>query len=77
MAITPNLMKQKLARGELVVGLGVRHFQTVEIGMIARAADIVLREARGFGHNTFKIDLVRPQIQPGVRTVEIKTGGIS
>lgn len=25
----------------------------------ARAADIVLREAKGFGHNTFKIDLAR------------------
>ena len=28
----------------------------------AAAADIVLREARGFGHNTFKIDLARRAI---------------
>jgi xanthine dehydrogenase YagS FAD-binding subunit len=28
----------------------------------ARAADLVLREAKGFGHNTFKIDLARRAI---------------
>ena len=28
----------------------------------ARAADLVLRDARGFGHNTFKIDLARRAI---------------
>ena len=28
----------------------------------AQAADIVLRDARGFGHNTFKIDLARRAI---------------
>ena len=38
MPIAPNLMKQKLTRGELVIGLGVRHMQSVEIGMIAKAA---------------------------------------
>ena len=27
-----------------------------------RAADLVLRDARGFGHNTFKIDLARRAI---------------
>jgi 2-keto-3-deoxy-L-rhamnonate aldolase RhmA len=31
-------MKQRLTQGELVIGLGVRHMQSVEIGMIARAA---------------------------------------
>ena len=28
----------------------------------AQAADIVLRDAKGFGHNTFKIDLARRTI---------------
>ncbi len=28
----------------------------------AQAADLVLREAKGFGHNTFKIDLARRTI---------------
>ena len=28
----------------------------------AQAADIVLRDAKGFGHNTFKIDLARRAI---------------
>ena len=28
----------------------------------AQAADLVLREAKGFGHNTFKIDLARRAI---------------
>jgi 2-keto-3-deoxy-L-rhamnonate aldolase RhmA len=38
-AIAPNLMKQRLARGDLVIGLGVRQMQSVEIGLIARAAE--------------------------------------
>jgi len=38
LAIQPNLLKQKLMRGEVVIGLGVRLMQSVEIGMIARAA---------------------------------------
>lgn len=33
--------------------------QPANAGTFARAADIVLREAKGFGHNTFKIDLAR------------------
>ncbi|MEH6951385.1 xanthine dehydrogenase family protein subunit M [Nitrobacter sp. NHB1] len=33
--------------------------QPVTPDTFARAADVVLREAKGFGHNTFKIDLAR------------------
>jgi xanthine dehydrogenase YagS FAD-binding subunit len=33
--------------------------QPANADTFARAADIVLREAKGFGHNTFKIDLAR------------------
>ena len=33
--------------------------QTPSEATFARAADIVLRDAKGFGHNTFKIDLAR------------------
>ena len=33
--------------------------QLADAGVFARAADIVLRDAKGFGHNTFKIDLAR------------------
>ncbi len=33
--------------------------QAADPAAFARAADLVLRDARGFGHNTFKIDLAR------------------
>jgi len=33
-----------------------------EEGSFAEAADLVLREAKGFGHNSFKIDLARRAI---------------
>jgi 4-hydroxy-2-oxoheptanedioate aldolase len=36
--VAPNRTKQKLEAGGLVLGLGVRQFRSVEIGMIARAA---------------------------------------
>jgi xanthine dehydrogenase YagS FAD-binding subunit len=40
-------------------GLGGR---PADEATFARAADLVLREAKGFGHNTFKIDLARRAI---------------
>src|SRR5262245_52090180 len=36
--------------------------QTADAAAFARAADLVLREAKGFGHNTFKIELARRSI---------------
>jgi len=36
--------------------------QTPDQAAFAQAADIVLREAKGFGHNTFKIELARRSI---------------
>jgi xanthine dehydrogenase YagS FAD-binding subunit len=33
--------------------------QTADQGAFTRAADLVLREAKGFGHNTFKIEFAR------------------
>jgi xanthine dehydrogenase YagS FAD-binding subunit len=36
--------------------------QSANRDSFARAADIVLRDAKGFGHNTFKIDLARRTI---------------
>lgn len=36
--------------------------QPANADTFARAADIVLRDAKGFGHNTFKIDLARRTI---------------
>jgi xanthine dehydrogenase YagS FAD-binding subunit len=36
--------------------------QAADPAAFARAADLVLRDARGFGHNTFKIDLARRAI---------------
>ena len=36
--------------------------QAADPATFARAADLVLRDARGFGHNTFKIDLARRAI---------------
>jgi xanthine dehydrogenase YagS FAD-binding subunit len=33
--------------------------QTADEAAFARAADILLRDAKGYGHNTFKIDLAR------------------
>ena len=36
--------------------------QAADEAAFAQAADIVLREAKGFGHNTFKIDLARRAI---------------
>jgi xanthine dehydrogenase YagS FAD-binding subunit len=36
--------------------------QAADPAAFARAADVVLRDARGFGHNTFKIDLARRAI---------------
>jgi xanthine dehydrogenase YagS FAD-binding subunit len=36
--------------------------QAADPAVFARAADLVLRDARGFGHNTFKIDLARRAI---------------
>jgi 2-keto-3-deoxy-L-rhamnonate aldolase RhmA len=38
MPIVPNLTKRLLARGELAIGVGVRQFRSVEIGLMARAA---------------------------------------
>lgn len=40
--------------------------QPANADTFTRAADIVLREARGFGHNTFKIDLARRTIIRGL-----------
>ena len=34
-------------------------FRSPSEAAFGAAADLVLREARGFGHNTFKIDLAR------------------
>jgi xanthine dehydrogenase YagS FAD-binding subunit len=36
--------------------------QAADPAVFARAAELVLRDARGFGHNTFKIDLARRAI---------------
>jgi xanthine dehydrogenase YagS FAD-binding subunit len=36
--------------------------QAADPAVFARAADLMLRDARGFGHNTFKIDLARRAI---------------
>jgi xanthine dehydrogenase YagS FAD-binding subunit len=36
--------------------------QAADAAAFARAAELVLRDARGFGHNTFKIDLARRAI---------------
>jgi xanthine dehydrogenase YagS FAD-binding subunit len=36
--------------------------QAADPAAFARAADLVLRDARGFGHNTFKIELARRAI---------------
>jgi xanthine dehydrogenase YagS FAD-binding subunit len=38
------------------------HGQTANAAAFRPAADIVLREAKGFGHNTFKIELARRSI---------------
>ncbi len=40
--------------------------QAASEATFAKAADIVLREAKGFGHNTFKIDLARRAIVRGL-----------
>jgi xanthine dehydrogenase YagS FAD-binding subunit len=40
--------------------------QPANADIFARAAGIVLREAKGFGHNTFKIDLARRTIIRGL-----------
>ncbi|WP_458756394.1 FAD binding domain-containing protein [Afipia sp. TerB] len=40
--------------------------QPANADTFTRAADIVLREAKGFGHNTFKIDLARRTIIRGL-----------
>jgi xanthine dehydrogenase YagS FAD-binding subunit len=36
--------------------------QAADPAVFARAAELLLRDARGFGHNTFKIDLARRAI---------------
>jgi xanthine dehydrogenase YagS FAD-binding subunit len=36
--------------------------QAADTAAFARAADMILRDAKGFGHNTFKIDLARRAI---------------
>ena len=36
--------------------------QAADEAAFAQAADLVLRDAKGFGHNTFKIDLARRAI---------------
>jgi xanthine dehydrogenase YagS FAD-binding subunit len=41
--------------------------------MFAQAADLVLRDAKGFGHNTFKIDLARRVIIRGLSQVARET----
>ena len=41
-----------------------------------RAAELVLREAKGFGHNTFKIDLARRSIVRALSQAARAWGGV-
>jgi len=43
-------------------GFFTRGLAEADPAVFARAADLVLRDARGFGHNTFKIELARRAI---------------